>query len=240
MAVYGLADLHLSLAAPFKSGELINAYKPMDIFGNHWQDYCQKIYDNWCAIIKPDDYVLVAGDISWAMTMDEIFWDFDFLRQLPGKIILSKGNHDYWWQGIGQLRRELPPNCHALQYSSYDACGKTVCGSRGWLSPDHPDYKPSEDDKIFAREVLRMTMALEEGAKLNQPLVAMLHYPPLSVGDADNEMLALLSKFGVEICLYGHIHGFEAKNLPPAEYQGIKMINISSDRLNFKPKLLWE
>ena len=240
MKVFAISDPHLALSAPYRAGEPPQTYKPMDIFGPHWLDYYGALYVNWRQIVEPEDAVLLPGDVSWAMTLPETVHDFEYLAALPGRIIIVKGNHDYWWQSISQVRAALPPNCQALQHSSVIVGNRAVCGSRGWLTPDHPDYCASEDDKIYARELLRLRMALEEGQKSGLPLVALTHYPPLSQQNAKNDVLALLKEFSVEMCVYGHIHGLAAKNTLEGLHHGIEFVNASCDRLNFMPRLLWE
>jgi predicted phosphohydrolase len=238
--VFAISDPHLALSAPYRAGEPPQTYKPMDIFGPHWQDYYATLRDNWLGAVGPQDVVLVAGDISWAMTLPETVHDFDYLAALPGQIVIVKGNHDYWWQSISQVRAALPPNCRALQHSSIIAGGRAVCGSRGWLTPDHPDYCETEDAKIYARELLRLRMALEEGRQSGLPLVALLHYPPLTQKGAQNDMISLFQEFSVQLCVYGHIHGLSAKNAVEGMYHEIEFVNASCDRLNFMPRLLWE
>lgn len=240
MKVFALSDPHLALAAPFIANKPVDTYKPMDVFGLHWQDYYQRLYDNWHARIRSEDVVLMAGDISWAMSLAEITHDFAYLASLPGQIIMIKGNHDYWWQSLSRVRAALPANCQVLQHSCLVAGGRAVCGSRGWLTPDQPDYQEAEDAKIYARELLRLRMALDEGRQTGLPLVAMLHYPPAARAGLRTEMTALLLEYGVTLCVYGHIHGLAAKNLIEGEQEGIFYVNTSCDRLNFMPCLLWE
>ena len=240
MKVFALSDPHLALSAPFKPGEPPCVYKPMDIFGPQWQDYYDALWENWRRVVAPDDTVLMPGDISWGMTLPETVNDFAYLAALPGNIIIVKGNHDYWWQSISQVRAALPPNCKALQHSSLTVGSRVVCGSRGWLTPDHPDYAEAEDSKIYARELLRLRMALEEGAQSGGSPVVLLHYPPLNSPNEENEMLALLQEFSARLCVYGHIHGPTARNTVEGQYHGIEFVNASCDRLNFTPRLLWE
>ena len=240
MKVFTISDPHLALSAPFRAGEPANTYKPMDVFGSHWQDYYDTLYENWLNTVKPEDTVLLPGDISWAMTLSETVHDFAYLGALPGQIIIVKGNHDYWWQSISQVRSALPPNCIALQHNSIIIGSRAVCGSRGWLTPDHPDYRASEDSKIYLREILRLRMALEEGAQSGLKLITLTHYPLLSQFNAHNEMISLLQEFSVQLSIYGHIHGLAAKNVVEGLHHGIQFINASCDRLSFMPRLLWE
>jgi len=240
MKVFALSDLHLALAARFQPGQPANTYKPMDIFGATWHDYYQRLYNHWQAIVSADDAVLVSGDISWAMRLDETNHDFNYLAQLPGQIILIRGNHDYWWQSISQVRTALPVNCHALQQSCLVVGNKAVCGTRGWLTPDAADFSENTDRKIYERELLRVRMALDEGRRHNLPLVLMLHYPPATKSGNHNTLLELIAEYQVELCIYGHIHGNDAKQPLEGEYNGTVFINTSCDRLGFQPLLLWE
>lgn len=240
MKVFALSDPHLALSAAYRPGEPAQTYKPMDIFGGHWQDYYARLYENWHRTVGPADVVLMPGDISWAMTLDEAGHDFAYLAALPGQIVLIKGNHDYWWQSISRVRAALPANTVALQHSSIAIAGRAVCGSRGWLTPDHPDYREADDGKIYARELLRLSMALKEGAQSGLPLVALLHYPPVSQPGVYNEMMALLEEFSVSLCVYGHIHGQAAKHVAEGRYGGMEFVNASCDRIGFTPRLLWQ
>ena len=239
MKVFALSDLHLALAAPFQPGCPPNAYKPMDVFGINWHNHYQHLYDNWQATVSPEDAVLISGDISWAMTLAEANHDFGYLGQLPGQIILIKGNHDYWWQGIGRVRAALSSNCHALQHSCFVVGNKAVCGSRGWLTPDMADFSEAADRKIYERELLRVRMALDEGKQHNLPLVLLLHYPPAAKSTSHNTLLELIAEYQVEICVYGHIHGTEAKQIIEGQLGNTLFINASCDRLKFSPLLLW-
>ena len=240
MKVFAISDPHLALSAPYRVDEPAKTYKPMDIFGPTWQDYYSALYANWRRVVEPQDTVLLPGDISWAMTLPEAVYDFEYLAALPGSIMIVKGNHDYWWQSISQVRAALPPNCRALQHSSVIVGSRAVCGSRGWLTPDHPDYREADDATIYARELLRLRMAFEEGAQSGLDLVALMHYPPITQPNAQNDMLALLQEFSVKLCVYGHIHGTMARNVLEGPYMGIEFVNASCDRLNFTPRLLWE
>jgi len=240
LKVYALSDPHLALSAAYDPLLPAQIYKPMDVFGGHWQDYYRQLRHNWLRDVGEEDAVLMPGDISWAMTLAEAKHDFDFLAALTGQIVLVKGNHDYWWQSISKVRAALPANCHALQHSSIILGGRAVCGSRGWLTPDQPDYREADDAKIYARELLRLRMALSEGAQNGLPLVAMLHYPPVSQPGIHNEMLALLQEFSVQLCVYGHIHGLNAKHVVEGLYLDIEFVNASCDRLAFQPLLLWQ
>ena len=241
MKVYAISDLHLSFAAPPLCGELSPAslYKPMDIFGSFWHDHYQKIYDNWIKDITPDDAVLMCGDTSWGMDIKDCLYDFDFLAQLPGKIYLSKGNHDYWWKGIGNVRQALPTNVIAVNHDSQEVAGKAVCATRGWILPGHKEWG-NDDDKIYQRELLRLRMALDDGRKRDLPLVAMLHFMPFACSGEGSSFTELLSEYRVEKCIYGHLHGEDCHRAVEGVFFGTEFYNVSCDCRDFRPVLLWQ
>lgn len=241
MRVFAISDLHLSFQAPFVSGgPACQTYKPMDVFGPFWADHQQKIYDNWLATVAPEDAVLMPGDTSWGMTLEESRYDFDFLSVLPGTIYLGRGNHDYWWQGIGKVRAALPKNVIPLNHDSALVGGKAVCVTRGWLCPGANEWKEKEDRKIYSRELLRLEMALQAGKALGAPLVAALHYMPCNKQGEESGFTELLRRYGVELCLYGHLHGEECAKAICAPRFGFPMVNVSADALAFRPILLWQ
>ena len=155
MKVYAISDLHLSL-----SGE-----KPMDIFGEKWDGYLEKIEQNWQSIVNDDDVVLISGDISWAMKLEDAVNDLQYIAKLKGKKILIKGNHDYWWQGINKVRNSLPPNVYALQNDSVKIGNYVFCGSRGWTVEGANDFT-EQDLKIYRRESERFKLALKSAQNL--------------------------------------------------------------------------
>ena len=223
MALYTMADLHLS----FSTG------KPMDVFGERWKDHPQKIAERWP--LTEEDTIVLAGDFSWAIDFKELAADMAFLESLPGTKILSKGNHDYWWETLSKMKRftqEDYPSVRFLHNNSYEVCGRSVCGTRGWTLENS-----DEDEKVLNREVGRLTMSLEKATA--QPIV-FLHYPPL-FGDLRCEpILEVLKRFGVKECYYGHLHGSGAISLAvEGEAEGIQFRLISADHLDFTPiKLL--
>lgn len=204
MKIFALSDLHLS----------ISVQKPMDIFGGNWDNYMEKIKENWKSTICDDDLVLIAGDLSWAMRIEEFEKDLTFFKDLPGKKIFIKGNHDYWWKSISAVRKLLPNNMFALQYDSMRFDGFVVCGTRGW---DLPNSESSELDlKIYKNEVLRLEMALKDAkSKMqeNDKLILMLHYPPFLKNNKDNEFMNLIKEYNVDVVVYGHIHTEFVNNL---------------------------
>ena len=241
MKLYALSDLHLSLTAPYRPGVDANLQlkKPMSMFGQVWRDYFYRLEQNWRAVIGEDDWVLVAGDISWAMTLSEARYDLDYLGSLPGKKIMIKGNHDYWWSSVSQVRAAVSPSITVLQHSAVSTGAYAVCGTRGWLLPQHSEFKEEEDRKLFLREIERFRMALNDAAKLEKPIIAMLHYPPLLKANQDSPFCKLLRKYQVHTCVYGHIHG-DMERAFEGEKDGVRYCNSSIDRLDFRPLLIGE
>lgn len=187
----------------------------MDIFGPTWEGYVDKIFDDWREKVTEDDLVLMAGDFSWAMKLEETAPDFKLLEKLPGKKIIIRGNHDYWWKSISAVRGILPKNFYAIQNDAIKFENFVICGTRLWNLPDGKKMTP-ENEKIYKRELIRLELTLQGAKKLQgdgDRLVCMLHYPPYTFKEEDNEVTALLEKYGVEFVVYGHIHAFCKQNL---------------------------
>lgn len=239
MRIFALSDLHLSLTAPYRAGGggAPRLAKPMSVFGAQWEDFFQRLEANWRAVVTDADAVLLAGDLSWAMTLEEAGNDLAFLSSLPGRKLIVKGNHDFWWSSISRLRAALPPSIVALQHSAQALGGHAICGTRGWLLPEAREFKKGEDDKIYQRELLRLEMALKEAAALRLPIIAMLHFPPLPRPGSASGFCDLLERYQAAACVYGHIHGDKAPAFEGA-YRGVRYYNTSADRLAFRPLLI--
>ena len=241
MKLFALSDLHLSLSAPHLPGGADQPclYKPMEKFGQLWADYFTRLEDSWLRLVSEEDAVLIAGDISWALTLPEARSDLDYLEALPGTKYLVKGNHDYWWQSLLRVREAAGPSLHFLQHSAEAAGPWTVCGTRGWLLPSHADFQ-EEDQRLLNRELLRLEMALDEAAALARPTVVMLHYPPLDDPETGSPFTELMGRYPfITDCVYGHIHGDKAPAFE-GEYRGVRYQNCSIDRLDFIPRLIVE
>lgn len=238
MKVFAISDLHLSLTAPYQAGSKAQLAKPMEVFGSRWDDYFRRMDENWRSCVGEQDAVLIAGDLSWAMTLDEIEHDFAYLGSLPGRKVICKGNHDYWWNSLSRVRNCAPAGLEFLQHSAINLGPCVVCGTRGWLSPQHAEFK-SSDKPIYDRELLRLRMALEEAVGYGLPIIAMLHYPPLLHESDSSEMSALLEQYDVHSCVYGHIHGDKQSAFEGCR-NGVSYLNSSMDRLGFMPRLLAE
>ncbi|MDD4815956.1 MAG: metallophosphoesterase [Clostridia bacterium] len=204
MKVFAISDLHLSFGSN----------KPMDIFGGNWENYLQKIVSDWNAKVGEEDIVLIAGDISWAMKLDQTTEDFDFLKKLKGKKIIIRGNHDYWWVSISGVRNILPENVFAIQNDAIKFDDIIICGTRGWTVPE-TTFETEQDEKIFKREVIRLNLTLQSAKALqknNEKIICMMHYPPTNSKKQPSEFTALLEQYGVNKVVFGHLHGKKVKN----------------------------
>lgn len=212
--------------------------KPMDVFGSHWENHFERISGSWRALVSEDDVVLIPGDISWAMQLADALHDLERIAQLPGRILILRGNHDYWWSSLTQLRCSLPQGMHAVQNDAYDAGDMVFCGTRGWTIPGQG--AAAQDEKIFRREVLRLEMSLKAAAQMadGRPIVAMMHYPPLLPEHkaSGTAFTKLLSAYGVSRCVYGHLHGQSIQRGINGVYDGVRYDLVSCDALGFAVK----
>ena len=228
MSLFALGDLHLSLGED----------KPMDVFAG-WNDYVQRLEENWKRLVTDEDTVVLAGDISWGMKLEETLTDFRFIDSLPGKKLLLKGNHDYWWSTKRKMDAYLQENGLAsmqiLFNNAYRVGDYAVCGTRGWfLENDTP-----EDVKVLNREVGRLKLSLEEALKLGGEPVVFLHYPPYYRGVECPEIMDVLLEYGIKKCYYGHIHGKKNFRLAfEGVYKGVDFRLISCDKVGFMPVLV--
>jgi|SRR5690554_2280042 len=236
MNIFGIADLHLSFLKKVVPGkwEDVEEHKSMDIFGKTWEKHYRQLYENWLATVKEDDLVLIPGDISWANTLEEARYDFDFINILPGKKILIKGNHDYWWQGINRLRSSLPDNFYLIQNDSLKFNNITIAGSRGWLVPGSKDFS-EHDKKIYNRELKRLELSLDTVSNASRMQIVMLHYMPVNEKHEKNEIIELLINRNVDICLYGHLHDEAHQIRLEGRKWGVNFQLISADFTGFKP-----
>lgn len=202
MKIFAISDLHLSVNNP----------KPMDVFGPVWEGYLDKIFSDWKEKVGEEDIVLLAGDFSWAMKLEDAISDFELINDLAGKKIIIRGNHDYWWKSISAVRAILPFNTYAIQNDAIRFDGVVICGTRGWQVVENGTERTSEDKKVFDREVLRLEMTLSAGQKLMQQgdkLVCMTHYPPMNFSKEDSPFSKLFEKYNVDKVVYGHLHGYK-------------------------------
>jgi predicted phosphohydrolase len=223
MAVFAIADLHLAFSVD----------KPMDRFGPQWVGHPEKIARAWRAAVGPQDTVLVAGDTSWAMRLDEARADLQYLADLPGRKLLLRGNHDYWWGSLAKVRAALPSGIEVLQHDAHQVEDCWVAGARGWLLPD--PQRTASDRAIYERELGRLRLSLEATGP-NGRRLAMLHYPPWLPGIESTAVRDLLQEFGVEICVYGHLHAMAKGTYPDGVYDGMQVHCVSADLVDFAPR----
>ena len=219
MSLFAISDLHLSLGTD----------KPMDVFGEKWENYEEKLKENWIKNVKSGDTVIIGGDTSWATYLKDLYPDFNFINSLPGKKILVKGNHDYWWTTKSKMDSYCSDNgfntIDFLNNNHYMYEDIAICGTRGWAITTNTD-----DRKIYNRELERLTLSLDSCKKSNpKSILAILHYPP------DVRFRELLVKYRVETCVFGHLHGKAQKNVINCTIDGIKYYFISCEFLQFSP-----
>jgi predicted phosphohydrolase len=225
MRIFAIADLHLSKAQP----------KPMDVFGGNWQGHPQIIFERWQESIQKDDLVLIPGDISWAMNLDEALEDLKDVAALPGKKVLLRGNHDYWWSAIGKLRQSLPKDMYALQNDALVFDDVVIAGARGWNCPGSYDFS-EQDLKIYQREVSRLKLSLEAArAYPDKKLIVMMHFPPTNPKLEPSGFTELLLKAKPSALVFGHIHG-ENQMMPLPNLGETKVHFVAADALEFYPK----
>ncbi len=226
MAIYVIGDLHLSF----------NTNKPMDIFGENWQKYEEKIKQDWLLKVKPEDTVILPGDFSWAMYLDETDKDFEFINNLPGQKILLKGNHDYWWTTVTSMRRYIQEqdfeNIYFLYNNSYEFENKIIVGTKGWnISEDQ------EDIRLTKREVTRLELSIQDGISKygeNKEIIVFMHYPPLTKNYINTDYTRLMKKYNIKRCYYGHLHANSIQDAVEGNIDGIEYKLVSSDGLDFK------
>ena len=226
MRLFAISDLHLP------GGD----DKPMNVFGSHWDDHFRKISDDWRARVAEGDVVLIPGDISWAMQLSHARADLEVVAALPGHKIITKGNHEYWWSSITQVRAAIGETMTAVQNDAADMGDFVVCGSRGWVIPTKDTPLAPDDEKITARELLRMEMSLQAAQKMAQgrPIIAMMHYPPLYDMERDTAFTALMERYGVHTVVYGHLHGAAVRIGFNGVWNGVNYHLVSCDALDFR------
>ena len=226
MKIFAISDLHIST----------NTNKPMDVFGGNWVGYLDKIRDDWSEKVSDDDLVLIGGDISWAMDIEDAKKDILSFSDLKGKKVIIKGNHDYWWSGIGKVREMLPENCFALQNDSLRFNGVVICGSRCWSVPGSPDFN-EQDKKLYLRETERLKLSLKSASKTRQEgdkLIALIHFPPFNVLREDSAFTDIFEEYKVDAVVYGHLHGKNVRADKLVVKNGIKYYLTSCDQVDNK------
>ena len=227
MALYAIGDLHLCLGAP----------KPMDIFGGAWVGYMDKLREG-LSIIKPEDTTVLLGDLSWALDLQSAGPDFAWINEIPGRKIILKGNHDYWWSTAAKFYKFCQENGFSDQWilnnNHYEYDGYAICGTRGWFYEE--DRSGQHDEKVFKRELMRLEASLKSAGDLHK--IVFLHYPPKYKGYECQEILELLKRYEVRRCYYGHLHGASHGLAMEGQWNGIEFHLVSADKLGFRPFLV--
>lgn len=225
MRIYAIGDLHLPGAQS----------KPMDVFGAHWEGHFEKISADWKERVQPEDVVLLPGDISWAMTLDEAAPDLNRICALPGRKLFLRGNHDYWWSSLTRVRALMPDGNWVIQNDARALEDAVFCGSRGWtvMSENSTD---AQNLKIYHREAMRLELSLKDAQKKaeGRPIVCMLHYPPFGERKEDSAFTELMRAYGVHTCVYGHLHGEGVRTGFNGERDGVQYRLVSCDALGFR------
>lgn len=224
MALYAIGDLHLCLGAP----------KPMDVFGGAWVGYMKKLQEG-ISVIQPEDTTVLLGDLSWALDLSAAKEDFAWIDQIPGRKIILKGNHDYWWSTASKFYKFCEENDFSDQWilnnNFYEYDDWAICGTRGWFFEE--ERSGEHDEKVFKRELIRLEASLQAAGQL--PKIVFLHYPPRYKGYECPEILELLKRYDVRRCFYGHLHGPSHSLAMEGVWDGIEYKLVSADRLNFQP-----
>ena len=229
MSIFVIADLHLSFKNP----------KPMNIFGDNWENHPQKIKKDWQAKVKPSDLVVLPGDFSWAMNLEDTYLGFEFLNNLPGKKLLLKGNHDYWWTTITKMRAYVKENkfdtIDFIYNNSYEFENYIITGTRGWTLND------LEEEKILDRELGRLELSLKEGITKcgnSKEILVFMHYPPITHSAMLNKLelkfVNKMKEYNVKRCMYGHLHSHSHKDAIEGKIENIEFKLVSADYLDFK------
>ena len=226
MSIYAISDLHLSFGTN----------KPMDVFGDNWGNHWEKIKKDWLEKVNDDDLVLLPGDFSWATYLKDTYEDFKYLSELPGKKILLKGNHDYWWTTLKSMREYLKENnfinIDFLYNNSYLYENYIIAGTRGWQWID-----TEEDYKLLRREMLRLELSIQDGISKfgkDKKIIICTHYPPFNIiKNKELYYINLMKKYNVEKCIYGHLHGSAHKDAIQGNIDGIDFKLVSCDFTNF-------
>ena len=229
MAIYTIGDLHLSF----------NENKPMSIFGENWEGYEEKVKENWTKLVKEEDMVVLPGDFSWSMYLKDTYKDFEYLNNLPGKKLLLKGNHDYWWSTVNSMRNYIKENhfknIDFIYNNAYEFENIIIVGTRGWAFGEDAESK-----RMLQREMARLELSIKNGIENygeNKEIIAFLHYPPIINQNIQNnemnEFIRILKKYNIKKCYYGHLHGAAIKEAVEGEYFGITFKLVSADAIQF-------
>lgn len=248
MKIWALADLHLALSVPSKN---------MNVFGPAWEGYMDKIAASWKELVSPEDLVLLPGDITWAMRLEEAKIDLEWIDHLPGTKVMIRGNHDYWWSSAKKMSEIFPPSVHFIHNTAFHWNDIAIGGTRLWDTPEYnfngyvhfqenPKARPlpeeshdkDKDAVIFERELERLKLSLRQMNPSAKLKIVMTHYPPISADLKASRASAILEEFGVNICIFGHLHNLKKEKPMFGEVRGIKYLLTSADYLDFRPILI--
>ena len=225
MAIWAIADLHLSF----------NENKPMDIFGDNWKNHEEKIKQDWLSKVTDNDAVLLPGDFSWSMYLEDTAKDFEYINNLPGKKILLKGNHDYWWTTVTKMRNFLEENnfknIEFLHNNSFEDEGYIIAGTKGWALSGE-EY----DEKLVQREMLRLELSITDGIKKygdDKEIIVCMHYPP-TTKNGEMNFINIMRKYNIKQCYYGHLHSTAIQGAVEGDFFGVNLKLVSADGLDFK------
>ena len=229
MSIFTIGDLHLSFKNP----------KPMNIFGDNWENHEEKIKIDWISKVKEEDIVIHPGDFSWGMKLEDTIPDFEYLNSLPGKKILLKGNHEYWWTTITNMKIFLKENdfknIDFIQNNSIAVENKIICGTRGWSLNN---IETENSKKILAREAIRLELSIKDAISKNEKkekeIIVFMHYPPIIKQELHTEFFKILKKYNIKRCYYAHLHGKSLEDAVQGNIDGIEFKNVSADGLDFK------
>jgi len=246
MRIWAIGDLHLSFGV---------ANKSMDIFGPHWERHAEKIRVNWTNTIHPEDLVLVPGDLSWAMKLEEAVPDLQWVHDLPGTKVMIKGNHDYWWGSLSKIAPVLPPSIHLIQNNVFNWKGVTIGGARLWDTPEYSfgafvEYRENPkakkvdgeilvqqefNQKLFDRELERLKLSLAGLDKEAKVRIAMTHYPPIGADLQPSRAAQILEEYQINVCVFGHLHNLKAGEALFGEARGVRYVLAACDYIRFQP-----
>lgn len=247
MTIWALGDPHLAFGNPEKN---------MEVFGPTWKDYPQRIQSNWEKLVGPDDLVLLPGDISWAMKLEDAIVDLEWIDALPGQKLMIKGNHDYWWPSNAKLQKALPPTISFINNTAFEWNGVTFGGVRLWdsreyrfdkyiefvenpfekkKSPEEVARAREEGERIFVRDLERLRLSLQQMNPKAEKRVALIHYPPIGAELRPSRASIILEDFGIDVCVFGHLHNVREGSLPFGEARGVRYLFTSADYLGFTP-----
>ena len=230
-SLFAIADLHLATDPSITD-------KSMDMFGGAWVGHAERLRSVWLRLVEPEDVVLIPGDISWALKLDEAKADLAWIDSLPGTKVLLRGNHDLWWSSMKKMRG-LYESVLFIRNDCIEFDDCVLCGSRGWNCPGDPDFTESTDRKIYERELIRLEMSLKSASACGKQIIAATHFPPMNKAAEASGFTDLYKAYGVKKAVYGHLHGNAIQSAPEGIIDGIEYRLVSLDRLQAAPlKLL--